>query len=324
MSECFIGDFASHKVVSYELLSDIINKSYGNSINMENSTALDIMTIYLRGQKTLYREAMTYSESALNMLTIPSIIINIVAGVIAAIWMSVLSQTLVVCLCALNTLIVALINQFKLGEKTEAYRTSAYHFESLETRCQFISCNMIYTKETIVLFTVLDEIEQKVIETKKANQFVLPDHITTTYPIIYNTNIFSLVKDKYIKETVLRNNLKNTVNEFYFTARLDPTPEVKAKIKKLEKLQDEQLTQIIEYKREYLHIDAEFNKEIDRNLRIKQNKWFNGFGLFNKITCGGCDVVLSWLFKNHYDKRNLLAYKRHNTEINIEHMYDQL
>lgn len=306
MSERYMGDFTSKTRISYDQLSSIINSSYGNSANIEYSTALDIMSIYLRGQKILYREAMTYSENGLNMLTIPAIIINLVAGVIAALWISNVATIIVVCLCALNSMLVALINQLKLGEKTEAYRTSAYHFETLETKCQFISGKMMYIDEEIDLPSIIAEIEEKVTETKKANQFVLPDHVTISYPMIYNTNVFSLVKEIYIKETVLRNNLKNIINSLNLKVK-NPRRDIETlkEMERLEKLQDEKLNEVIQFKREYLHIDYSFNKEIERNLRIKQSKWCNGFGLFNILTCGGCNAIVLWIFKSHFDKKNI-------------------
>jgi hypothetical protein len=183
------------------------------------SISLDIVAIYLKGQKILYTEAKTFCEQQLNFLMMPAIFISALTTVLSlALDKTSFGSILISSLTAINSFVLAIISYLKLDAKSEAHKTSAYQFDKLQSKCEFGSGRVIFFSKAKYLkggdsaineqyksvFDLIDEIELKVTEIKDMNKFILPERVRRSLANLYGVNVFSAVKsfltsEKYLK-----------------------------------------------------------------------------------------------------------------------------
>lgn len=277
------------KIITFREVCDILNQNYNYEETIK-STTLDIISVYLKGQKILYIEAKTYCEQQLYALMLPTIAITAICSVISVVlkefgWGAILVSGLT----ATNTFVLSLITYLKLDAKAEAHKTSAYSYESLQASCEFSSGKILLqgfaeggSDDLSTTITEVKEaqkshvdlmnmIEVRVKEIKDSNKFVLPEVIRYRYPIVYGTNVFSEVKKLQNQEIILINKLKVVVNKIF---KLEAEEEklrplvFKQQLDDLNAEQDMALDEIIKYRNKYLDIDANFKKEMEANIAL--------------------------------------------------------
>jgi len=285
----------TYKEVEHKILDNYFDDRTGWS------SSLDIIGSYLRGQKLIYMESKSYCENKLNRLMMPSIFLSTAATVLAAVikefyW----GAYLIASVNGIIAFLLALVNYLKLDAASEAHKITAHQYDKLQTKIEFLSGQTLLfdntKRETIE--QELESVKKKIEEIKETNQFIVPKKIRTLYPIMFNTNVFLIIKkiDDITKKKI--NKIKDLKNEKNYLIEVLNSKESKGKDKKIlekiekrigecemEKKRHEE--NIVVLKSAFSVIDEMFMKEMENAEKYKKmtiRRWFFcGFGMKEKI-----------------------------------------
>jgi hypothetical protein len=252
-------------------------EKYYNTPNHRYSSALDILASYLKGHKIIYMEAKTHTASRLNRLMLPAITLSAIATVLAGAvdyheWGSLLLSIL----NAFIGVLLGIVNYLKLDAATEAHTMSCHQYDKLQTSMEFASGSVLLfrdfeysataelenagdvtadTRHTNLMEEMAQKmtgLDKKIMEIKEMNRFVIPETVRLRYPVIYHTNIFSIIKKIEDRRKCIITILKNVKNEIRFI-------NYRAEMEQIEQSQREQLN----------IIPAHVENPHDRMVRLK-------------------------------------------------------
>jgi len=202
--------------ITYNDVVQILKDSYNFDENVM-STSLDILALYLKGQKIIYTESKTYCEKRLNTLMLPAILLAAVCSILNFILKDYQNGTIIIsALNACNSFILSIINYLKLAEKSQNHLMAAQRFHNLESRIELQSGrSLFFSKAPIDIEKTLEDIEKEIKEIQSSDQFIVPEAIRYRYPKIYSSNLFAMVKEIKNGEMLIINKLKSAVQDIY-------------------------------------------------------------------------------------------------------------
>jgi len=257
--------------------STLVSRDYNFEQSLHSMT-LDIISVYLKGQKMLYIEAKVYCEQHLYALMLPAIIITALCSVISVSLNSYSFGGIIVsCFTACNSCILSLVTYLKLDAKAEAHKMTAYSFEKLQSMCEFSSGRILFADKQLTLLKLMEEIGTNVKDIKEKNQFILPEAIRYRFPYLYSTNVFAEVKQIQNTELILINEMQNLMEEGRILKKDIDMGNV-TDVSRYEEILREQniaFKELINFRKQYMEIDNKFKNEIEKNI-----KWTNE-GRFN-------------------------------------------
>jgi hypothetical protein len=207
------------KKISYEEIERSLSKYYDK--NNKYSNEVDILITFMRGQKHLYNQSCYITQMKLYMLTITALaitsFITVVAPFIQRYWWS---SIFVMSGNAIATILITILKYMRYESSCNTFTLIANHYDHYEHILELTTNKLVFvhdeSEQSRIVLEKMREIEFKMSETKELCPIIIPSEVQSTYPVIFQTNIFTLIKKMDLHRKTLILQLKNIKNEIRY------------------------------------------------------------------------------------------------------------
>jgi hypothetical protein len=284
-SDCFddIHEFQS-KTSFQKLTFQDVKRSLDKYYECEDKyiNELDLLTIYLNGQKNLYVEAKQLAQFKLNLLIFPCIIGSTVISFFSPFirgyeW----SGIFIASVNAFITCCLSLIHYLKLESLVDSYSQLIQHYDKLESSLQITTSKIFFLEDkkekNTVLLKNIEEFDTKMNEIKNNINVVIPTELKNLYPIIYHIHIFSFIKriETYKRNLIMKfKDVKNEINYIVWKYDSNMNQRVKNRLEFISDLKIKLKEELLYYKNAYGVMEELFIQEIKQNEVFGLSKYF--------------------------------------------------